>query len=62
MTEQIKSGQEILDEFFSQIINIEGVNQDVAESVLKLYKEDKLTNINLSNELEKIREKKENES
>ncbi|OGW15682.1 MAG: hypothetical protein A2035_06780 [Nitrospirae bacterium GWA2_42_11] len=62
MTEKIKSGQEILDEFFSQIINIEGVNQDVAESVLKLYKEDKLTNINLSNELEKIREKKENES
>jgi len=61
MTEKIKSGQEILDEFFSQIINIEGVNQDVAESVLKLYKEDKLTNINLSNELEKIREKKENE-
>ena len=62
MTEKIKSGQEILDEFFSQIINIEGVNQDVAESVLKLYKEDKLTNINLSNELGKIREKKENES
>jgi len=27
MTEKIKSGQEILDEFFSQIINIEGVNQ-----------------------------------
>src|SRR3990167_4345285 len=62
MTEKIKSGQEILDEFFSQIINIEGVNQDVAESVLKLYKEDKLTNINLSNELEKIREKKDNDS
>ena len=62
MTEKIKSGQEILNEFFSQIMNIEGVNQDVAESVLKLYKEDKLTNINLSNELGKIREKKENES
>ena len=62
MTEKIKSGQEILGEFFSQIMNIEGVNQDVAESVLKLYKEDKLTNINLSNELGKIREKKENES
>lgn len=62
MTEQVKSGQEILDEFFSQVMNIAGVNQDVAESVLKLYKEDKLTNINLSNELGKIREKKENES
>lgn len=62
MTEQIKSGQKILDEFFSQIANIEGVDQDVAEIVLKLYQEDKLTNINLSNELGKIREKKENES
>lgn len=63
MTGQIKSGQEILDEFFSQIANIEGADQDVAEIVLKLYQEDKLkTNINLSNELDKIREKKENES
>lgn len=62
MTKQIKSGQEILDEFFSQITNIEGVDQDVAETVLKLYKEDKLTNINLSNELGKIRENKKNES
>lgn len=62
MTGQIKRGQEILDEFFSQIANIEGVDQDVAEIVLKLYQEDKLTNINLSNELGKIREKKENES
>lgn len=62
MTNEIKSGQEILDEFFSQIANIEGVDQDVAEIVLKLYQEDKLTNINLSNELGKIREKKENES
>lgn len=61
MTEQIKSGQEILDAFFSQIGNIEGVDQDVAQTVLRLYQEDKLTNTNLSNDLSKIREKKENE-
>ncbi|NUO07362.1 MAG: hypothetical protein HUU08_01585 [Candidatus Brocadia sp.] len=58
MTEQIKSGQEILDEFFSQITNINGVDKDVAEAVLKLYKEGKLTNTNLSNELSCIRDKK----
>lgn len=58
MTEQIKSGQEILDEFFSQITNIEGADKDVAEIVLKLYQEDKLTNTNLSNELSSIRERK----
>lgn len=58
MTEQIKSGQEILDEFFSQIIDIEGVDQDVAKTVLRLYQEGKLTNINISNELSRIREKR----
>jgi len=62
MTEQIKSGQEILDEFFSQIGNIEGVDQDVAQTVLRLYQEGKLTNTNLSNDLSTIREKKENET
>jgi hypothetical protein len=58
MTEQIKSGQEILDEFFSQIIDIEGVDQDVAKTVLRLYQEGKLTNINISNELSRVREKR----
>lgn len=62
MAERIRSGQEILDEFFSQIINIEGVYQDVAQTVLRLYQEAKLTNTNLSNDLSTIREKKENES
>lgn len=57
MTEQIKSGQEILDEFFSQITNIDGVDKDVAVAVLKLYKDGKLTNTNLSNELSSIRDK-----
>jgi len=45
MTDQIKSGQEILDEFFSQLIDIEGVDQDVAKTIIKLYQEGKLTNI-----------------
>ncbi len=58
MTDQIKSGQEILDEFFSQIIDIEGVDQDVAKTIIKLYQEGKLTNINISNELSRIREKR----
>ena len=58
MTDQIKSGQEILDEFFSQIIDIEGVDQEVAKTIIKLYQEGKLTNINISNELSRIREKR----
>ena len=58
MTDQIKSGQEILEEFFSQIIDIEGVDGDVDETIIKLYQEGKLTNINISNELSRIREKR----
>lgn len=56
MTEKIKSGQEILDEFFAEIANIEGVDQDVTNIVINLYHEGKLTNTNLSNELARIRE------
>lgn len=62
MAEQIMSGQEILDDFFSQIVNIADVDQDVAQTVLRLYQEGKLTNTNLSNVLGTIREKKEHET
>ena len=58
MTDKIKSGQEILDDFFFQIMNIEGVDKEVASDVLKLYQDGNLTNTNLSNELSKIREKR----
>lgn len=57
MANEIKSGQAILDEFFSQIENIDGVNKEVASVILRLYQEGKLTNTNLSNELSTIREK-----
>jgi len=57
MSGELKSGQEILNEFFSQIMNIDGVDKKVANVVLSLYQNDKLTNTNLSNELNKIREK-----
>jgi len=58
MINELKSGQEILDDFFSQIMNIDGMDKDVAEAVLKLYKDGKLTNTNLSNVLSSIRDKK----
>lgn len=62
MTNEVKSGQEILDEFFTHITGIEGVDQDVAKTVLRLYQEGKLTNTHLSNELSTIREKQQNEN
>ncbi len=57
MTDEIKSGQEILDDFFSQITDIDGVDQEIANIVLRLYQNGKLTNTNLSNELSNLREK-----
>lgn len=59
MSSELKSGQEILNEFFSQITSIDGVDKDVTEAILKLYKDGKLTNTNLSNELSSIRDKNE---
>jgi len=58
MTDQIRSGQEILEKFFTEIASIEGIDNDVANIVINLYREGKLSNTNLSNELMGIREEK----
>ena len=56
MTDEIKSGQKVLDEFFSGLTDIEEIDKKIANIVIKLYKEGKLTHTNLSNELMSIRE------
>lgn len=61
MIDELKSGREIIDEFFLKIMDIEGVDKDIAEIVFKLFKEDKLTNTNLTNELQRLREKNESQ-
>lgn len=58
MTDAIKSGHEILDDFFYKIDEIEGVDEEVALLLKSLYQQGKLTYTNLSNELLKIREVK----
>ena len=55
MSEKVKSGRELLDEFFTAITDIEGVEKEVAIVVRNLYREGKLTDTNLSNELDRIR-------
>ena len=54
--DEIKSGKEILDEFFENIENLPGVDKTIAEVLKKLYKEEKLTQTNLSNALFRMRE------
>jgi len=55
MPEEIKSGRELLDEFFTTITDIEGVDREIADIVKNLYLEGKLTDKSLSNELERVR-------
>ena len=62
MTDEIKSGQEIIDEFFNEILGIEALDQKIVEVLINLRRDGKLTNTNLSNELVRIREKKLNEN
>jgi hypothetical protein len=53
---EIKSGKEILDEFFDNVEKIPGVDSTIAAALKKLYQDNKLTNTNLSNALLKLRE------
>ncbi len=61
MKEQIKSGKELLDDFFGELAHIEGVDSEVAASVSQLYRDGKLTNVNITNELQRLREVKIND-
>lgn len=67
MDEKIKSGKEVIDEFFSEIYNIENVDEKTVEVLVSLYSEGKLTDKNIQNALEELVQqeltppKKENE-
>ena len=51
----VKSGKEILDEFFQDILSFENVNTSIAESLAELYANGKLTDKNVINELQRLR-------
>jgi hypothetical protein len=54
--DEIKSGKEILDEFFDSVEEIPGVDSTIAAVLKGLYRENKMTDTNLSNALLKLRE------
>jgi len=53
---KVKSGKEILDEFFKDITAIANVDAKIANSLAELYSNGKLTDKNVVNELQKIRQ------
>jgi len=56
MSDQIKSGKEVIDEFFAEILNTEGVDKKTVEVLAALYKEGKLTDRNIQNALDKLQQ------
>ena len=56
MEENVKSGEEIVNDFFNSIEEIKGVDANIAKMLATLYKEGKLIDINVKNELQKLRE------
>jgi hypothetical protein len=59
---KVKSGKEILNDFFNTISAVEGVDAEIANSLAELYTQDKLTDKNIANELLKIRQQNGNKN
>ena len=60
MESNVKSGKEILDDFFENNENIPFVDKDIAKMLADLYTQGKLTDVNVKNELPKLRVKNGN--
>ena len=54
MEDKIKSGKDVIDEFFSEIPNIENVDEKTVNAIVELYSENKLTDRNIQNALDKL--------
>ena len=59
---KVKSGKEILNDFFKEIQNIDNIDVGIAQSLTSLFEQGKLTDINVKNELQKLREKNGNKN
>jgi len=61
MDKLVKSGKEILDDFFNSILAIPNVDEKLASQIKKMYEEGKLTNTNLSNKFTSLKEEEIND-
>lgn len=62
MSSEVKSGQEILDNFFEEIESIEGVDFKISQMISELYKEGTLTEARIKNELQQLRIQEKDEA
>lgn len=54
MSDEIKSGRQVIEEFFAEIMNMEGTDKKTVEKLTVLYREGKLTDTNIQNLMEQL--------
>lgn len=56
MSDEIKSGQEIITEFFAELENENQLDSGTVDAILELYKDGKFSATNISNALSSLRQ------
>ena len=56
MNEKIKSGKDVIDEFFAEILHVEGVDQKTVEKLVELHKDNSFTEKSIQNALEALKQ------
>lgn len=56
MIDKIRSGKEVIDDFFAEILNVNGTDEKTVEKLIELYSENKLTDSNIQNALEELKQ------
>lgn len=56
MENKIRSGKEVIDDFFAEILNIKGTDEKTVEKLIELYSDNKLTDSNIQNALEELKQ------
>ena len=54
MNDEIKSGKKVINEFFAEIMNVEGVDKKTVEKISSLHNEGNLTDTKIQNAMEQL--------
>jgi plasmid replication initiation protein len=61
MSEETKSGKEVINEFFAEILNIEEADEKTVKMLVSLYRQGRLTDTNIQNALDELLNKELND-
>ena len=57
MNDKIKSGKDVIDDFFAEIYNIPNADKNTVDALVELYSQGKLSDKNVQNALDEIIQK-----